>query len=83
MTEVEEKIAVIFRKHEPFTEQETISKRVNYISQKGARAIIIGDPKIGRRMEYSSVWDTRDPDSIDPPLPIINTSSEHLLLLKK
>ena len=82
-SEVEGKIAVIFRKHEPFTEQETISKRVNYISQKGAKAIIIGDPKIGRRMEYSSVWDTRDPESIDPPLPIINTSSEHLLLLKK
>lgn len=77
------KIAIIFRKHEPFTEQEPISKRVNYISEKGATAIIIGDPKIGRRMEYSSVWDTRDPESVNPPLPIVNTSNEHLLLLKK
>ena len=77
------KVAIIFRKHEPFTEQETIGKRVEYIAKKGAAAIIIGDPKIGRRMEYSSVWDTRDPDSINPPLPIINTSHEHLLLLKK
>ena len=80
---VKGKVAVIFRKHEPFTEQETISKRVEYISKKGAAAIIIGDPKLGRRMEYSSVWDTRDPQSINPPLPIVNTSHEHLLLLKK
>ena len=80
---IKDKVAIIFRKHEPFTEQETISKRVEYIAKKGAAAIIIGDPKIGRRMEYSSVWDTRDPDSINPPLPIINTSHEHLLLLKK
>lgn len=80
---IKDKVAIIFRKHEPFTEKETISKRVEYIAKKGAAAIIIGDPKIGRRMEYSSVWDTRDPDSINPPLPIINTSHEHLLLLKK
>ena len=77
------KVAIIFRKHEPFTEQETIGKRVEYIAKKGAEAIIIGDPKIGRRMEYSSIWDTRDPDSVNPPIPIINTSHEHLLLLKK
>ena len=48
---VKDKVAIIFRKHEPFTEQETISKRVEYISKKGAAAIIIGDPKLGRRME--------------------------------
>ena len=49
----------------------------------GASAIKIADPKSGTRMEYSSVWDTRDPESIYPPLPIVNTSSEHLLLLKR
>ncbi len=81
--DIKDKIALIYRKHEPFTEQEPISNRVTLISDKGASAIIVGDPKSGRRMEYSSVWDTRDPESVYPPLPIVNTSSEHLLLLKR
>ena len=83
LKDIKGKIALVNRKHEPFTEQEPISNRVNFISEMGASAIIIGDPKSGRRMEYSSVWDTRDPESVYPPLPIVNTSSEHLLLLKR
>jgi len=81
--DIKGKIALIYRKHEPFTEQEPIGDRVGVISDMGASAIIIGEVKSGRRMEYSSIWDTRDPESVYPPLPIVNTSSEHLLLLKR
>ena len=76
-------IALMTRKGEPFSEPEPIYKRILNIYNSGCKAIIIAEPKPGRRMEYSSVWDTRDPKSINPPLPIVNTSHEHHLVLKK
>ena len=76
-------IALMLRKNEPFTDPEPIFRRILNIYNAGALAIIIAEPKPGRRMEYSSVWDTRDPQSVHPPLPIVNTSNEHHLILKK
>ena len=83
LDQIKGKIVLMFRKHEPFTQNEPLSEKINNIAKAGAVVTIIGEPKQGRRMEYSSVWDTRNPKSISPPLPVVNTSYEHLLLLKK
>ena len=47
------------------------------------KILLIIDKKIGRRMEYHSVSDFRDSNPQKHSVPVVTTSREHSVLLKK
>ena len=76
-------IAVIFLGFEPFTAPLPHSQRLQWLAAEGAAAAVVIDNKSGRRMEYHSASDWRDPDLREHPLPTVTTSREHGTLLRQ
>ncbi|MBM31453.1 MAG: hypothetical protein CL764_01200 [Chloroflexi bacterium] len=77
------KIALMDHGFEPFSKPIHYSLRIKMLVSKGIKAIIIIDKKIGRRMEYHSVSDFRDSNPQKHSVPVVTTSREHSVLLKK
>ena len=76
-------IAVISLGFEPFTTPLPHSQRLQWLAAEGAAAAVAIDNKSGRRMEYHSASDWRDPGLREHPLPTVTTSREHGTLLRE
>ncbi len=74
-------IAVMYMAFEPFTQPIPHALRLQSLAAFGAAAAVVIDPKNGRRMEYHSASDWRDPELSEHPLPTVTTSREHGSLL--
>ena len=81
-TNIADKIALMDHGFEPFSKPIHHSSRIKMLANKGVKAIIIIDKKIGRRMEYHSVSDFRDLNPQKHSVPVVTTSREHSVLLK-
>jgi hypothetical protein len=75
--------AVMALAHEPFTEPIPHAVRLLWLAETGAVAAVAVETKPGRRMEYHSAGDWRDPDPGGQPLPTVVTSREDGALLRK
>ncbi len=76
-------IAVMSLGFEPFTTPVPHSKRLTALAERGASAAFVVEVKDGRRMEYHSASDWRNPDLNEHPLPTVVTSREHGALLRR
>jgi len=76
-------VAVMALAHEPFTHPLPHSDRLALLAQAGAAAAVAVETKSGRRMEYHSATDWRDPSPAEPPLPVVVTSREDGALLRR
>jgi len=76
-------VAVMRLAHEPFSPPLPHSLRLTQLAQAGAAAAVAVELKSGRRMEYHSASDWRDPDLNEHPLPTVVTSREDGALLGK
>lgn len=76
-------IAIMNMGHEPFTTPVPHTDRLSQIAQAGAVAVICVDSKSGHRAEYHNAGDWRDPESAEPPLPVVTVSRESGVLLRK
>jgi hypothetical protein len=76
-------IAVMSLAYEPFTTPIPHAKRLTALAEKGASAAVVVEVKDGRRMEYHSASDWRNPDLNEHPLPTVVTSREHGALLRR
>lgn len=76
-------IAIMAMAFEPFTPPLPHSSRLSLLAQQGVAAVIAIETKSGRRMEYHSASDWRDPDLNEHPVPTVVTSREHGALLRK
>jgi len=70
-------IAVMALAFEPFTAPIPHPQRLQSLAGAGAAAAVVIDKKDGRRAEYHSASDWRDPDLNEHPLPTVTTSREH------
>ncbi|MEE2659624.1 MAG: M28 family metallopeptidase [Candidatus Latescibacterota bacterium] len=69
-------VAVMSLGFEPFTDPIPHAYRALELARAGASALVLVDPKDGKRCEYHSVHDLRDPDFPSPPLPAVTVSRE-------
>jgi Zn-dependent M28 family amino/carboxypeptidase len=69
--------------HESFTQPIPHSERLKLLASAGAAAAIAVETKSGRRVEYHSASDWRNPDLNEHPLPTVATSREDGALLRK
>lgn len=76
-------VAVMAMAYEPFTPPLPPSRRLKLLAAAGAAAAVAVETKPGRRMEYHSASDWRDPDLNEHPLPTVVTSREDGTLLRK
>ena len=76
-------IAVMSLAFEPFTAPIPHAKRLTSLAEKGALAAVVVEVKDGRRMEYHSASDWRNPDLNEHPLPTVVTSREHGAYLRR
>ncbi len=76
-------IAVMSLAYEPFTTPIPHSKRLTSLAETGACAAVVVEVKSGRRMEYHSAGDWRNPERNEHPLPTVVTSREHGALLRR
>ena len=76
-------IAVMALVFEPFTPPVPHPIRLQWLAEAGAAAAVVIEKKTGRRMEYHSASDWRDPGLNEHPLPTVVTSREHGALLRK
>ena len=76
-------IAVMALVFEPFTPPSPHSERLKALAEAGAAAAVVIEKKSGRRMEYHSASDWRDPDLNEHPLPTVVTSREDGARLRK
>jgi hypothetical protein len=76
-------VAVMALAHEPFTQPLPHAERLKLLAQAGAAAAIGVETKSGRRMEYHSATDWRDPGLKEHPLPTVVTSREDGALLRR
>lgn len=76
-------VAVMALAYEPFTPSISHSERLKQLARAGAAAAVTVDAKSGRRIEYHSAGDWRDPDLNAHPLPTVVTSREDGALLRK
>ncbi len=75
-------IGLMHMAFEPFTPPLPHAQRLQALAGRGAVAAVVIDPKDGRRMEYHSASDWRDPGLVEHPLPTVTTSREHGALLR-
>ena len=76
-------VAVMALAHEHFTQLVPHAARLKLLAQAGAVAAVTVEQKSGRRMEYHSATDWRNPDLNEHPLPTMVTSREDGALLRK
>jgi len=76
-------IVVMHLAFEPFTTPIHHATRLQALARAGAVAAILIEKKDGRRMEYHSASDWRDPGLSEHPLPTVVTSREHGARLRK
>lgn len=76
-------IAVMAMAYEPFTPPIPHTARLKFLAAAGAAAAVAVETKSGRRMEYHSASDWRDPGLNEHPLPTVVTSREDGALLRK
>lgn len=76
-------VAVMAMAHEPFTQPLPHSERLKLLAKAGAAAAVAVETKSGRRMEYHSATDWRDPGLKEHPLPTVVTSREDGALLRR
>lgn len=76
-------VAVMYLGFEPFTTPVPHALRLKALAEAGARAAVVIEKKSGRRMEYHSASDWRDPDLNEHPLPTVVTSREDGALLRR
>ncbi len=76
-------VAVMYLAFEPFTTPVHHAIRLQALTQAGAVAAILIEKKVGRRLEYHSASDWRDPGLAEHPLPTVVTSQEHGILLRQ
>ncbi len=76
-------IAIMSLAFEPFTAPIPHAKRLTSLAENGAVAAVVVELKDGRRMEYHSASDWRNPDLNEHPLPTVVTSREHGALLRR
>lgn len=75
-------VAVMAMAFEPFTTPIPHAYRLRSLADAGAVAAVVIDRKDGRRMEYHSGGDFRDPDLDPVPLPTVATCREDGILLR-
>jgi hypothetical protein len=76
-------VAVMAMAHEPFTQPLPHSERLKLLAKAGAAAAVAVETKSGRRMEYHSASDWREPGRHEHPLPTVVTSREDGTLLRQ
>lgn len=76
-------VAVMFLAFEPFTTPVHHACRLRLLAEAGALVGVVIEKKDGRRMEYHSASDWRDPGLQEHPLPTVVTSREHGALLQR
>jgi len=76
-------IAVMAMTFEPFTTPVHLGHRLKFLAQTGAAAAVVVERKDGRRMEYHTATDWREPGLDEHPLPTVVTSREDGALLRK
>lgn len=76
-------IAVMAMAYEPFTPPIPHTARLKSLAEAGVAATVAVETKSGRRMEYHSASDWRDPGLNEHPLPTVVTSREDGALLRK
>jgi len=76
-------VAVMALTFEPFTAPIPHAYRLQALAEAGAAAAVVVERKDGRRMEYHSASDWRDPGLNEHPLPTVVTSREDGVLLRK
>ena len=76
-------VAVMALAYEPFTQAIPHSVRLKRLAEAGAAATVAVETKSGRRVEYHSAGDWRDPDLNEHPLPTVATSREDGALLRR
>ncbi len=76
-------VAVMAMAYEPFTQPVPHSERLKLLAKAGAAAAVAVEAKSGRRIEYHSASDWRDPDLNEHPLPTVATSREDGALLRE
>ena len=76
-------VAVMSLTFEQFTTPIPHAKRLTALAEAGAAAAVVVEKKDGRRMEYHSASDWRNPDLNEHPLPTVVTSREHGAFLRR
>lgn len=76
-------VAVMYLAYEPFTTPIPHPYRLQALAAAGAAAAVVIEKKDGRRMEYHSASDWRDPGLNEHPLPTVVTSREDGALLRR
>ena len=76
-------VAVMSLAFEPFTTPIPHAYRLISLAEAGAAAAVVEEKKSGRRMEYHSASDWRDPELREHLLPAVTTSREHGALLRR
>jgi hypothetical protein len=82
-TELKGAVAVISLAFEPFSTPIPHAYRLISLAEAGAAAAVVEEKKSGRRMEYHSASDWRDPGLREHSLPAVTTSREHGALLRR
>lgn len=76
-------VALMNMAYEPFSQPIPHAERLKLLAKAGAAAAVVVEVKSGRRMEYHSASDWRDPELNEHPLPTVVTSREDGALLRQ
>lgn len=76
-------IAVTLMGYQPFTPPVHLGQRLKWLAEAGAGAAVVIERKSGRRMEYHTATDWREPGLDEHPLPTVVTSREDGALLRR
>lgn len=76
-------VAVMHLALEPFTPPSPPNTRLQALADAGVVAVVVIDPKDGRRVEYHNGGDWREPETAEVPFPAVTTSREHGALLRQ